>query len=65
MNRIISYKDNRYIIKRIIKNEPEDHLDFWKAVVIHDLVLKKNDEFWFLQEITEVNILKETKNGSE
>ena len=65
MNRIISYKDNRYIVKRIIKNEPEDHLDFWKSIIQHDLALKKNSEFWFLNEIIEVDILKETKNGSE
>ena len=65
MNRIISYKDNKYIVKRIIKHEPEEHLDFWKAIVIHDLALKRNDEFWFLKEITEIDILEETNNGSE
>jgi len=65
MNRIISYKDNRYIVKRIIKNEPEENLDFWKSIIQHDLALKKDNEFWFLNEIIEVDILKETKNGSE
>jgi len=29
------------------------------------VALKKDNEFWFLNEIIEVDILKETKNGSE
>ena len=61
MNRIISYKDNRYIVKRIIKNEPEENLDFWKSIIQHDLALKKDSEFWFLNEITEIFDLNDGK----
>jgi|TARA_R100000656_G_scaffold109488_1_gene81515 hypothetical protein len=61
MNKIISYKDNRYIVKRVIKNEPEENLDFWKSIIQHDLALKKDSEFWFLNEITEIFDLNDGK----
>ena len=61
MNRIISYKDNRYIVKRVIKHEPEENLDFWKSIIQHDLALKKDSEFWFLNEITEIFDLNDGK----
>ena len=61
MNKIISYKDNRYIVKRVIKNEPEENLDFWKSKIQHDLALKKDSEFWFLNEITEIFDLNDGK----
>ena len=61
MNKIISYKDNRYIVKRVIKNEPEENLDFWKSIIKHDLALKKDSEFWFLNEITEIFDLNDGK----
>ena len=61
MNKIISYKDNRYIVRRIIKNEPEENLDFWKSIIQHDLALKKDSEFWFLNEITEIFDLNDGK----
>jgi len=61
MNRIISYKDNRYIVKRVIKYEPEENLDFWKSIIQHDLALKKDSEFWFLNEITEIFDLNDGK----
>jgi len=61
MNRIISYKDNRYIVKRVINYEPEENLDFWKSIIQHDLALKKDSEFWFLNEITEIFDLNDGK----
>ena len=61
MNKIISYKDNRYIVKRVIKHEPEENLDFWKSIIQHDLTLKKDSEFWFLNEITEIFDLNDGK----
>ncbi len=62
MNKIINYKDNKYIVKRIIKHEPDENLDFWKSIIPNDLTLKRNDEYWFLNEITEIDILKEIEN---
>jgi len=54
MNNIINYKDNRYIVKRKIKINPEEELDYWKSMIPHDIVLKQNGIYWFLNEITEV-----------
>ena len=59
MNNIINYKDNRYIIKRKIKVDPNENLDYWKSIIPHDIVLKQNELYWFLNEITEVYEIKE------
>mgnify|MGYP003150429441 CR=1 FL=1 len=64
MSKII-YKDKRYKLKRKIKEDPEEDLDFWKSIIPHDLVLKNNNIYWFLEEITEIHILEETNNGSK
>ena len=65
MNKIINYKDNRYIVKRKIKEKPEENLDFWKSMIPHDIVIKGNGFYLFLEEITEIDILEEINNGSE
>ena len=59
MNSIINYKDNRYTIKRKIKIDENENLDYWKSIIPHDIVLKQNGLYWFLNEITEVYEIKE------
>ena len=65
MKDIINYKDKRYIVKKEIKIYNEKNVDYFKSKIQHDLVLKRLGKYYFLDEITEVNILKKTKNGSE
>ena len=43
MNKII-YKDKRYKVKRLVKEDPEEDIDYWKSIIPHDIVLKKNNK---------------------
>ena len=64
MNKII-YKDKRYKVKRLVKENPEENIDYWKSLIPHDIVLKKNGKLWFLTEMTDAIIIEEINNGSE
>ena len=64
MNKII-YKDKRYKVKRKIKEDPEENIDYWKSLIPHDIVLKKDGKLWFLTEMTDAIIIEEINNGSE
>ena len=64
MNKII-YKDKRYKVKRLVKEDPEEDIDYWKSLIPHDIVLKKDGKLWFLTEITDAIIIEEINNGSE
>tara|TARA_Y100000034_G_scaffold91379_1_gene110246 strand:- start:407 stop:643 length:237 start_codon:yes stop_codon:yes gene_type:complete len=50
----VEYHDKRYTIKRLIKEIPEENPDYWKSIIPHDIVLRKDGLLWFLIEITEV-----------
>ena len=64
MNKII-YKDKRYKVKRLVKEDPEENIDYWKSLIPHDIVLKKDGKLWFLTEMTDAIIIEEINNGSE
>ena len=64
MNKII-YKDKRYKVKRLVKEDPEEDIDYWKSLIPHDIVLKKDGKLWFLTEMTDAIIIEEINNGNE
>ena len=64
MNKIV-YKDKRYKVKRLVKENPEEDINYWKSLVPHDIVLKKDGKLWFLTEMTDAIIIEEINNGSE
>ena len=64
MNKII-YKDKRYKVKRLVKEDPEEDIDYWKSLIPHDIVLKKDGKLWFLTEMIDAIIIEEINNGSE
>ena len=64
MNKII-YKDKRYKVKRLVKEDPEEDIDYQKSLIPHDIVLKKDGKLWFLTEMTDAIIIEEINNGSE
>ena len=61
MNKII-YKDKRYKVKRLVKEDPEEDIDYWKSLIPHDIVLKKDGKLWFLTEMTDAIIIEEKTN---
>jgi len=50
----VEYQDKRYTINRLIKVVEEEDPEYWKSIIPHDIVLKKDGMLWFLYEITEV-----------
>ena len=64
MNKII-YKDKRYKVKRLVKEDPEENIEYWKSLIPHDIVLKKDGKLWFLTEMTDAIIIEEINNGNE
>jgi|TARA_R110000751_G_scaffold37524_1_gene90897 hypothetical protein len=50
----VEYQDKRYTINRLVRDVEEENPDYWKSIIPHDIVLKKDGMLWFLYEITEV-----------
>ena len=55
----IEYQDKRFNIRRLVRENSEENIEYWKSLINHDLVLKKDGYLWFLIEISEVEIIEE------
>jgi hypothetical protein len=55
----VDYKDKLYKIKRLVRYNPDENINFWKSIIKHDLILKKDGFLWFLDEIIDVEIIEE------
>ena len=60
----VEYQDKRYIINRLVRDVEEEDPEYWKSIIPHDIVLKKDGMLWFLYEITEVFPI-DIKHGKE
>ena len=34
----VDYKDKLYKIKRLVKYNPDENINFWKSIIKHDLI---------------------------
>ncbi len=55
----VDYKDKLYKVKRLVKYNPDENVEFWKSIIYHDLILKKDRFYWFLIEISDAEIIEE------
>jgi len=55
----VDYKDKLYKVKRLVEYNPDENVEFWKSIIYHDLILKKDGFYWFLIEITDAEIIEE------
>jgi hypothetical protein len=55
----VDHNDKLYNIIRLVKYIPEENINFWKSIIKHDLVLKKDGFLWFLDEIIDIEIIEE------
>ena len=60
----VEYQDKRYTINRLVRDVEEENPEYWKSIIPHDIVLKKDGMLWFLYEITEVFPI-DIKHGKE
>lgn len=53
----LTFNDNLYYIMRIIKEEERPIVDNWKEYLQSDLVLKKQNLFYFLRSVPDLDII--------
>ena len=55
----VEYQNKRFNVRRLVKEDPDENIEFWKSIVDHDIVLRKDGFLLFLVEIIEVEIIEE------
>ena len=55
----VEYQNKLYKIRRLVKDNPDENIEFWKSLIPHDIVLKKDGFLWFLDEIIDIEIIEE------
>lgn len=58
---IVYHNDNAYLVQKRIKVTHNPILETWKSHLRSDIILKKGDVYFFCEEITDLDELKETK----
>ena len=54
----IEYQNKRYNIRRLVRENPDENIEFWKNIIEHDVVLRKDGYLWFLIEISDAEIVE-------
>lgn len=55
----VEFQDKRFNIKRLVREDPNENIEYWKSIITHDVVLRKDGYLWFLIEISDVEIIEE------
>jgi len=55
----LTFQDNLYIIKRILKEEHNPVIDVWKDHLNADIVLRRDGWLYFLELVPDLEIIKE------
>ena len=55
----IEYQDKRFNIRRLVREVPDENIEYWKSIINHDVVLRKDGYLWFLIEISDTEIVEE------
>jgi len=59
MKNLINFKDKRFKVLRIIPVEDKPIIETWKDYLIADIVLRKDNNFFFCEEIKEADVIEE------
>lgn len=59
----ITFQDNLYLLKRVIKEELNPNIEAWKEVLRADLVLRKDGMFYFVELVPDLEIIEEFKTN--
>lgn len=55
----IEYQNKRFYVRRLVRQDENENIDYWKSIIEHDIVLKKDGYLWFLDEIIDAEIIEE------
>lgn len=58
-NEFINFQDKLYLVKKIIKEELQPNIEVWKEHLKADTVLKKDNLFYFLESVPDLEIIKD------
>ena len=58
-NEFINFQDKLYLVKKIIKEELQPNIEVWKEHLMADTVLKKDNLFYFLESVPDLEIIKD------
>lgn len=59
----ITFQDNLYLLKRVIREELNPNIEAWKEVLRADLVLRKEGMFYFVELVPDLEIIEEFKTN--
>jgi hypothetical protein len=55
----LTFQDNLYIIRRILREDLDPNIDVWKEHLNADTVLKKDGWLYFLEIVPELEIIED------
>ena len=53
------YQGKRFNVRRVLKEDPNENIEYWKSLIDHDIVLRKDGFLWFLIEISNIFVANE------
>jgi hypothetical protein len=59
----LTFQDNLYVLKKVIKEEHNPNIDVWKEILRADIVLKKESLFYFVELVPDLEIIEEFKTN--
>jgi len=61
----LTFKDNLYIVKRILRESDNPNIEHWKEYLDVDTVLKNDGKYFLCSIINDAEIIEETNNAIE
>ena len=56
-NEFLTFQDNLYIIKKIIREDTNPVIDVWKEQLRADVVLRRDGQLYFLELVPDLEII--------
>ena len=53
------FQDKLFIIKRVLREEPDINIEVWKEHLNADTVLRKEGSLYFLEEVPDLEIIED------
>ena len=58
-NEFLTFQDNLYIIKKVIREDSNLVIDVWKERLNADIVLRKEGQLYFLELVPDLEIINQ------
>ena len=58
-NEFLTFQDNLYIVKKIIREDQNPIIDVWKERLRADIVLRRDGQLYFLELVPDLEIINQ------